>query len=165
MRQDVTCLKCKHVSTTFQHFMDLLLDIRQISNIEEALSQYFRPERIGGNNGDSESNMYKCEKCKIKVQAKKRYMIERPPAVLCIQLKRFSLLGGKISKPVQLSRRIDLTSYIQPNNRLLSNSINCNGNNISSPQISQGTGCTYSLVAMVTHVGPSPNCGHYTAIG
>ena len=64
MRQDVTCLRCKHVSTTFQHFMDLLLDIRQASNIEEALSQYFRQERIGGNAGDSESNMYKCEKCK-----------------------------------------------------------------------------------------------------
>ena len=28
MRQDVTCLRCKYVSTTFQHFMDLLLDIR-----------------------------------------------------------------------------------------------------------------------------------------
>ena len=28
MRQDVVCLRCKHVSTTFQHFMDLLLDIR-----------------------------------------------------------------------------------------------------------------------------------------
>ena len=70
MRQDVTCLKCKHVSTTFQHFMDLLLDIRQASNIEEALSQYFRQERIGGSAGDNQSNMYKCEKCKIKVQAK-----------------------------------------------------------------------------------------------
>merc|ERR1719346_112674 len=23
----------------------------------------------------------------------------------------------------------------------------------------------YKLVAMITHVGPSPNCGHYTAIG
>ena len=59
MRQDVTCLKCKHVSTTFQHFMDLLLDIRQASNIEEALSQYFRQERIGGSAGDNQSNMYK----------------------------------------------------------------------------------------------------------
>ena len=28
MRQDVVCLRCKYVSTTFQHFMDLLLDIR-----------------------------------------------------------------------------------------------------------------------------------------
>merc|ERR1712241_1071200 len=23
----------------------------------------------------------------------------------------------------------------------------------------------YKLVSMITHVGPSPNCGHYTAIG
>lgn len=30
MRQDVTCLRCKYVSTTFQHFMDLLLDIRWV---------------------------------------------------------------------------------------------------------------------------------------
>ena len=29
MRQDVVCMRCRHVSTTFQHFMDLLLDIRQ----------------------------------------------------------------------------------------------------------------------------------------
>ena len=32
MRQDVTCLRCKHVSTTFQHFMDLQLDIRYKKN-------------------------------------------------------------------------------------------------------------------------------------
>lgn len=31
MRQDVTCMRCKYVSTTIQHFMDLLLDIRQVS--------------------------------------------------------------------------------------------------------------------------------------
>ena len=30
MRQDVTCLRCKYVSTTFQHFMDVLLDIRWV---------------------------------------------------------------------------------------------------------------------------------------
>ena len=162
MRQDVTCLKCKHVSTTFQHFMDLLLDIRQASNIEEALSHYFRQERIGGNAGDSESNMYKCEKCKIKVQAKKRYLIERPPAVLCIQLKRFSLLGGKISKPVQLHRRINIAPYLQSQNGLSKNGINDSGRNMPSHQ---GSACEYSLVAMITHVGPSPNCGHYTAIG
>ena len=165
MRQDVTCLRCKHVSTTVQHFMDLLLDIRQVSNIEEALGQYFRQERIGGNAGDGESNMYKCEKCKIKVQAKKRYLIERPPAVLCIQLKRFSLLGGKISKPVQLHRRINLAPYIQSKIKMPSNGINSSRENLSSPQGAHSVGCEYSLVAMITHVGPSPNCGHYTAIG
>ena len=32
MRQDVTCLRCMRVSTTFQHFMDLQLDIRYKKN-------------------------------------------------------------------------------------------------------------------------------------
>ena len=32
MRQDVTCLRCKYVSTTSQHFMDLPLDIRYKEN-------------------------------------------------------------------------------------------------------------------------------------
>ena len=145
MRQDVTCLRCKYVSTTFQHFMDLLLDIRQVSTIEDALQQHFRQERIGGH-GDNPDSMYKCEKCHVKVPAKKRSLIERPPAVLCIQLKRFSLMGGKISKPVQLSRTLNMTPFINPGN---------------------GSGCEYQyrLVSMITHVGPSPNCGHYTAIG
>lgn len=127
--------------------MDLLLDIRQVSNIEDALQLHFRQEQIGGNGANADS-MYKCEKCCVKVPAKKRSLIERPPAVLCIQLKRFSLLGGKISKPVQLSRMINLAQYI-----------NTGGTGASTSDVQ------YKLVSMITHVGPSPNCGHYTAIG
>ena len=67
MRQDVTCLKCRHVSTTFQHFMDILLDIRQVSTIEEALKQYSSGEKL------IDDNMYMCERCEIKVPATKRY--------------------------------------------------------------------------------------------
>ena len=70
MRQEVTCLRCKHVSTTFQHMMDILVDIRQASNIEEAMQNYFRQEKLG-QVGD-EASLYKCEKCKIKVSAKRR---------------------------------------------------------------------------------------------
>ena len=147
MRQDVTCMKCKYVSTTFQHFMDILVDIRQASNIDDALQHFFRQERLG-QTGD-EASMYKCEKCKVKVPAKRRCYIEKPPAVLCVQLKRFSLMGGKIGKPVQLSKHLNMAPYIyrpnlgQDNNKLVQ----------------------YKLVSMITHVGPTPNCGHYTAIG
>jgi len=125
--------------------MDLLLDIRQVSTIEDALQMHFRQERIGGH-GENPDSMYKCEKCHIKVPAKKRCLIERPPAVLCIQLKRFSLMGGKISKPVQLSPILNMTQFVNPGS--------CNGAEFQ-----------YKLVSMITHVGPSPNCGHYTAIG
>ena len=148
MRQEVTCLRCKHVSTTFQHIMDILVDIRQASTIEEALSHTFRPEKLG-QPGD-EASMYKCEKCKIKVSARRRCFLERPPAVLCIQLKRFSLFGGKIGKPVQLNRHLNVTNFVHPavTRRLLA------PNDIH-----------YVLRSMITHEGPSPNCGHYTAIG
>jgi len=141
MRQDVVCMRCKHVSTTFQHFMDLLLDIRQSDNIDSALSGYFKRENLGQG-----ENMYKCEKCKQKVPATKQYKIERPPMVLCIQLKRFNLMGGKNGRPVTLARKINISNHVRwaPIHNIP---------------------VEYKLVSMINHVGPSPNCGHYTSIG
>ena len=143
MRQEVTCIRCKHVSTTFQHFMDILVDIQQSNTIEEALGQFFRQKKLGYP-GD-EASLYKCEKCKVKVQAKWQCFMEKPPPVLCIQLKRFSLLGGKIGKPIQLCRNLNIAPFLKA----------------SSPN----GDVKYVLRSMITHVGPSPNCGHYTAIG
>lgn len=142
MRQEVTCVRCKHVSTTFQHFMDILVDIQQSNTIEEALAGFFRQRKLGYP-GD-EASLYKCEKCKVKVQAKWQCFLEKPPAVLCVQLKRFTLLGGKIGKPIQLSRKLNIGSFLKHPGK---------------------TEVTYALRSMITHVGPSPNCGHYTAIG
>jgi len=141
MRQDVVCMRCKHVSTTFQHFMDLLLDIRQADNIDSALGGYFKRENLGQG-----ENMYKCEKCKQKVPATKQYKIERPPMVLCIQLKRFNLMGGKNGRPVTLARKINISNHVRwaPIHNIP---------------------VEYRLVSMINHVGPSPNCGHYTSIG
>ena len=90
MRQDVTCLRCKHVSTTLQHFMDLSLDIRHADHIDTALAGYFRRENLGQG-----ENLYNCEMCHQKVPATKQYKIERPPLVLCVQLQRFNMMGGK----------------------------------------------------------------------
>lgn len=143
MRQEVTCIRCKHVSTTFQHFMDILVDIQQANTIEDALAQFFRQRKLGYP-GD-EASLYKCEKCKVKVQAKWQCFLEKPPAVLCVQLKRFSLLGGKIGKPIQLCRKLNINPFLK--------------------QSSPNEEVNYLLRSMITHVGPSPNCGHYTAIG
>ena len=77
--------------------------------------------------------------------------MERPPAVLCIQLKRFSLFGGKIGKPVQLNRHLNVTNYVHPG--------------VTKKLSATNGGIHYVLRSMITHVGPSPNCGHYTAIG
>ena len=64
IRQEVTCLRCKHVSTTYQRFMDILVEIQQANTIEDALVQFFKQKRLG-QPGDPAS-LYKCEKCKFK---------------------------------------------------------------------------------------------------
>ncbi|XP_052565427.1 ubiquitin carboxyl-terminal hydrolase 36 isoform X2 [Culex pipiens pallens] len=134
LRSEVKCLSCQHISTTFQHFEDLLLDIRKANSIEDALDVYFARERL-------EENQYKCEACKKRVAATKQFSLERAPFALCIQLKRFSMMGGKINKHVDLRNRLDLSPYCKTGK------------------------LTYRLVSMVTHLGNTQHCGHYTAIG
>ncbi|EZA49592.1 hypothetical protein DMN91_005674 [Ooceraea biroi] len=139
IRTEVKCLQCQHVSTTFQHFQDLLVDIRKANTLDEALNSYFSREQL-------DNNDYKCEACKRRVPATKQFTLERPPKVLCVQLKRFSVIGGKISRHIGFKQIIDMGPYLwrEPGE--------------SAKQL------TYKLTSMVTHMGPSVNCGHYTAI-
>ncbi|KAK2584175.1 hypothetical protein KPH14_006604 [Odynerus spinipes] len=139
IRTEVKCLQCGHVSTTFQHFQDLLVDIRKASTLDEALNSYFSREQL-------DNNDYKCEACKRRVPATKQFSLERAPKVLCVQLKRFSVLGGKISRHIDFRQTIDMGPYLwrEPNEPLQQ--------------------LTYKLMSIVTHMGPSVNCGHYTAV-
>lgn len=139
LRSTVTCLACKYESITFQHFEDLPLDISRVSSLNEALGGYFARENL-------EECGYKCESCKKKVSATKRFSLERAPVVLCIQLKRFNAMGGKMSKQIQISQFLNLEKH-------LAKSGDPNQN------------CYYKLVSLVTHLGGSASGGHYTAIG
>lgn len=141
LRSSVRCLSCNHVSNTFQHFEDLLLDIRKSNTVDEALQGFFAREKL-------EDMDYTCSGCKKKVTATKQFSMERPPVVLCIQLKRFSMQGNKLNKQVSIKPKLDLTPYVR----------RTGGNHGAQP-------LTYRLVSMVTHLGSSQHCGHYTAIG
>ncbi|KAH8379928.1 hypothetical protein KR009_008085 [Drosophila setifemur] len=140
LRSEVCCLSCSHVSITFQHFQDLLLDIRKSDSLEEAFEGYFSREKL-------EDFGYKCEGCKKKVSATKQFRLERAPITLCIQLKRFSMIGNKLTKLISFKPRIDLSKFAA-----------------RSPAAAAQP-LTYRLVSMVTHLGASQHCGHYTAIG
>lgn len=140
LRSSVRCLSCNHISITFQHFEDLLLDIRKANTIDEALQSYFSREKL-------EDMGYNCEGCKKKVTATKQFSLERPPVVLCIQLKRFSMQGTKMNKQVSIKPKLDLSAYVRKSGG------------------SGGHPLNYRLVSMVTHLGSSQHCGHYTAIG
>lgn len=57
------CSKCKYTSRTFNHFLDLSLDINGgINSIESAIASFTKPEVL------SHGNEWKCEGCKNKVQ-------------------------------------------------------------------------------------------------
>uniref|UniRef100_A0A1B6GHK9 Ubiquitin carboxyl-terminal hydrolase n=1 Tax=Cuerna arida TaxID=1464854 RepID=A0A1B6GHK9_9HEMI len=142
LRTEVRCLECRNISLTFQHFQDLLLDIRQATTVDEALEAYFSRERLG----DGEE-AYRCDKCHRRVAATKQFTVEKPPNVLCIQLKRFGIMGGKNSRHIQVQQSLDLTKYWV--------------HRAAHP----GCRLSYKLMSLVMHIGPSTNCGHYTAIG
>ncbi|XP_050420925.1 ubiquitin carboxyl-terminal hydrolase 36 isoform X2 [Adelges cooleyi] len=147
IRTEVTCGKCRHVSTTFQHFQDLILDIRQSDTVNDALNNYFEKEPL--------DESYVCERCRRQVAADKKFSIEKAPNVLCIQLKRYSVglhgfsSGNKNSKAMQINERIDLSKYLFDQHK---------DRNDSRP-------LRYRLVSMVIHYGSSLNSGHYTALG
>ena len=145
LREVLTCLKCKTMSTTFTPFVDITLDIMESQTIDEALSNYFKQKDVG-KPGD-ESTYYKCRQCKVKVPAKCQSSIEKAPMVLCLTLKRFDFIGAnavfKIDKLIKLSRDLNLRPYLSKS----------------------GTLVKYSIRSAIKHIGLSPHSGHYTAVG
>ncbi|KAG8932203.1 hypothetical protein FRC01_000125 [Tulasnella sp. 417] len=137
-RSRVSCKRCGHNSDTFETCLDLSLDLGQgITTVEEALAAFVRPERLGGKGEDR----YKCEKCKIPVDAEKQFTIESAPQVLTVHLKRFTGTGRKIGRPIGYSTSLDLAPYV-----------------------SEGTEpFTYSLYGIIAHSGSGPHSGHYFA--
>lgn len=136
LRSTVTCLSCNHESVTFQHFQDLQLDISRVSKLGDAIDGYFSRENL-------EECGYKCESCKKRVSAAKKFSLERAPVVLCIQLKRFTAMGGKISKSISITETVSLQKYLSKTSDL-------------------NQKYKYKFVSMVTHLGSSVGGGHYT---
>ena len=144
LRQDVTCNVCQKVSTTFSTFVDLSLDIKNSTTIEDALSKFFQIKPIGDLR--EQSSLYKCSSCDLRVHATSQQILQKPPPVLCLHLKRFDHFGGnmgagtfKIDKRIQLSKSLHLKK--------------------------NGEKLTYDLRSSLGHIGTSQSCGHYHAYG
>lgn len=59
----LTCGQCKYVSKTYNHFLDISLDISQgVKSINGAIEGFTKPEYL------TAGNEWKCEKCKQKVK-------------------------------------------------------------------------------------------------
>ncbi|KAE8225143.1 hypothetical protein CF319_g2075 [Tilletia indica] len=167
LRSRVHCLSCGHDSDTFDPFLDLSLDIRSgpvvggfanggagggaLESVNASLAAFTRLEKLDG------KNKYKCEKCKKLTAAHKQFTLDQVPPILTIQLKRFTLTGGKIGRAINFPDVLKLGNYMSANSQ-------AGGSSRKSLQGSpEDTNPTYRLYAVVHHFGGGPNSGHYVA--
>lgn len=138
LRSRVTCERCNHNSDTYDTILDLSLDVRKSHNstVATALEHFTSTDHLNG------TEKYRCEKCKMSVNATKRFTIHQAPPVLTIHLKRFTLTGQKITKQIGFGEELNL-----------------NKNVLSEGQPMQ----KYKLHAVIHHHGGGPNSGHYIA--
>jgi len=148
---EVTCLRCKNSSKTYDPLLDLCLDIPKhhvtsrrkntaipTCSIEDCLDNFTKPESL-------EENSYFCEFCKTKQAAVKRLCIDKLPNVLCIVLKRFcwtETSRAKIDTIVKFPvHQLNLKNYA-----------------------TETTNTLFDLQSVVIHHGYGLRAGHYTAV-
>ncbi|EIM85714.1 cysteine proteinase [Stereum hirsutum FP-91666 SS1] len=135
LRSRVTCQSCGHNSDTFDNILDLSIDIFGASSVQQALKKFVAIDSLKG------ADKYKCDACKRRVVAEKRFTIHEAPVVLTIHLKRFSPLGRKIGHAIKYDEKLTLAPYM-----------------------SEGQfGPSYALYGVISHAGGGPNSGHYYA--
>lgn len=92
-RSRLTCLTCKHTSSTYSPFMSLSLPIPakklKLSNVTlyQCLDYFVKEEVL------EKEDAWNCPRCCKKRKATKQLMISKLPDVLLIHLKRFSADG------------------------------------------------------------------------
>ncbi|XP_011643661.1 ubiquitin carboxyl-terminal hydrolase 48-like isoform X2 [Pogonomyrmex barbatus] len=130
-----TCSTEYPTSTTFYE-----LDLQLAATLKEAIDNYLSEEQLTG------ANQYHCVTCNDKKDARRFIRLESLPETLNIQLMRFvfhrdSGQKKKLNSYIQFPEDLDMSEYVrcQPQTHL------------------------YSLVAVLSHKGPSAHSGHYIA--
>ncbi|KAI9503111.1 hypothetical protein BX070DRAFT_224763 [Coemansia spiralis] len=164
----LTCLTCKHTSTTYHTFTELSVPIPNPSAVNNNSGKTLVRKSMASSNGRNMGpvNIYQCldaysevevldgddkwmcPKCNAKRKATKRLLISRLPLVLIVHLKRFSTIGHfreKLETNVLVpTRNLYLDRYAIPDARQMSNST------------------SYNLYGVANHFGTLSG-GHYTA--
>ncbi|KAK0550014.1 hypothetical protein OC846_003848 [Tilletia horrida] len=170
LRSRVHCGSCGYDSDTFDPFLDLSLDIRSGNqgpgfgagngggpeSVLASLTAFTRVERLDG------KNKYRCEKCKKLTVADKQFTLDQVPPILTIQLKRFTITGGKIGRAVNFPETLKLDRFMSGSSRSTGAGPS-NGKGAYLKDDDASASPTYRLYAVVHHFGGGPNSGHYVA--
>ncbi|OAD55682.1 Ubiquitin carboxyl-terminal hydrolase 48 [Eufriesea mexicana] len=132
------CSKCGTEYPTSTTFYEL--DLQLAATLKEAVEKYLSVEQLTG------ANQYHCVTCNDKKDARRFIRLESLPETLNIQLMRFvfhrdSGQKRKLNSFIQFPEDLDMSEYVR-----------------CPPQTH-----LYSLVAVLSHKGPSAHSGHYIA--
>lgn len=105
----VICSGCGYISSTYEDYYTLSLEIKNQHTLEESLGKF-----IVGNTVSE----YQCSCCRKKVDATKRTLISTLPNVLIIYLQRFTfnfdtLTNEKIHTRLAFPKILDMTHYTE----------------------------------------------------
>lgn len=129
----VNCSSCGKVNRSTSEVVYFALHLQRDRSIQTALDSYFNYDDIE----------YLCESCRTYDIAKKKHFLLSGPDYLCLQLRRFSELGEKITNEIEISLELSV------------------GKHFSKPQAREWK---YKLIAVVNHFGQSRHAGHYNTI-
>ncbi|CAJ1430787.1 unnamed protein product [Effrenium voratum] len=141
LRSSLHCLHCGNRSRKFEPFMYLSVPVTQdMSTVSDAMREYVKEEVLTGN------ERWFCERCKAKVDARKKIDLWQLPPVLVVHLKRFEFDARsgwfrKITTPLSCDLTVDLSGFCSSTQR---------------------QGAVYSVACVANHSG-AVGMGHYTA--
>lgn len=139
---ETKCLWCENVTTREEPFYDLSLEIEENCSLRACLSQFSSRETL------KDDEKFFCDRCGRKQEAVKRMRISSPPSVLCCHFKRFKYIE-KVGQMRKLTHRV-----VYPFDLKLTNiTDDCEDRDAS-----------FSLFAVVVHMGLHMNHGHYVAL-
>lgn len=75
------------------------------STLEKSLKRHFETQQF------DRDNKYKCEKCGKKTQARHYQQICYLPDMIVFHIKRFAVIGKKISKHLEYPSQLDMSYF------------------------------------------------------
>eukprot|EP01117_Protostelium_nocturnum_P017276 TRINITY_DN7015_c0_g1_i1.p1 TRINITY_DN7015_c0_g1~~TRINITY_DN7015_c0_g1_i1.p1 ORF type:complete len:571 (-),score=134.77 TRINITY_DN7015_c0_g1_i1:1225-2937(-) len=166
LRSDVTCKTCQTVSTAYDPFFDISLDLAkqpkggpEISDdLLACLDRFTQPEQLGM----SEKTF--CTSCNSLQNSTKQLSMHAIPLVLCLHIKRFeSQSSGKLDTFVSFAEELDISPFLSVNKRkstVVLEESEMNGNSVPSSDVLDRRVEKYELFGVVNHTGKMDS-GHY----
>lgn len=150
-RSRITCSSCNRVSDTIENTNTWPVDVKYVQDVHKGMLHFLREEVLDG------ENAYKCDKCKKKTRATKKYSIRTAPNILVVHLKRFDFsYGGKLSHYVSYPEMLSLKSFIPEQQQQQQQSPETNFNVEKALR-----NVSYKLYGVLVHLGNTSHSGHY----